>query len=137
MKYILKLGFQNQRRRESFIEGVPEYRIPNSPFHRAHCYLHCVSWHYRTVNKWSSTFHIQLPTKKNYSELYLTTVYYTLLLFKSTVLWNFDLLWKKYGTMENMVHVLWTKLYCYTENYGTTIYKEKKHDRYQKLQNFD
>ena len=44
------------------------------------------------------------------------------------VLWNFDLLWK---TM-----VLWKKLWFYgkklwyyTENYGTSIYEEKKHGR--------
>ena len=40
------------------------------------------------------------------------------------VLWNFDLLWK---TM-----VLWTKLWYYTENYGTSIYEGKKHGRLPK-----
>ena len=32
---------------------------------------------------------------------------------------------KNYGTMEKTV-VLWTKLWYYTENYGTMIYEEKK-----------
>ena len=47
------------------------------------------------------------------------------------VLWNFDLLWKNYGTMEKTM-VLWTKLWYYTENYGTSIYEEKKHVRLPK-----
>ena len=35
---------------------------------------------------------------------------------------------EKYGTMEKTM-VLWTKLWYYTENYGTSIYEEKKHGR--------
>ena len=34
------------------------------------------------------------------------------------------LLWKNYGTMEKTM-VLWTKLWYYTENYGTLIYYGK------------
>ena len=57
-------------------------------------------------------------------------VYYSLLQF--TVLQNYGTmeLWftmKNYGTMEKTM-VLWTKLWYYTENYGTSIYEEKKHD---------
>ena len=33
--------------------------------------------------------------------------------------------------------VLWTKLWYYTENYGTSIYEENKHGRLPKLRNFD
>ena len=33
---------------------------------------------------------------------------------------------KNYGTMDKTM-VLWTKLWYYTENYGTSIYEEKKH----------
>ena len=40
------------------------------------------------------------------------------------VLWNLDLLW------ETMV--LWTKLWYYTENNGTSIYEGKKHGRLPK-----
>ena len=36
------------------------------------------------------------------------------------VLWNFDLLWKNYGTME--------KTWYYTENYSTLIAKEKTYN---------
>ena len=32
---------------------------------------------------------------------------------------------KNYGTMEKTM-VLWTKLWYYTENYGTSIYEGKK-----------
>ena len=40
------------------------------------------------------------------------------------VLWNFELLWKTI--------VLWTKLWYYTERYGTSIYEGKKHGRLPK-----
>ena len=33
--------------------------------------------------------------------------------------------------------VLWTKLWHYTENYGTSIYEEKNMVDYQKLKDFD
>ena len=33
---------------------------------------------------------------------------------------------KNYGTMDKTM-VLWTKLWYYTENYGTSIYEEIKH----------
>ena len=46
-----------------------------------------------------------------------TTVNYSLLYFKTKVLWNFDLLSK------NMVP--WKKLWYYTENDGTSIYEKK------------
>ena len=53
-----------------------------------------------------------------------TIVNYSLLWFKTMVLWNFDLLRKNYGTMEKTM-VLWkrnivllTKLWFFTENYG-------------------
>ena len=39
-------------------------------------------------------------------------------------LWNFDLLWQNYGTMEKTM-VLYRKLWYYTENYGTLIYYGK------------
>ena len=58
------------------------------------------------------------PNKK---ELYFTIVYYSLLYFKTMVLWNFDLLWENYGTFEKTM-VLWKK------NYGTL---------YRELWNFD
>ena len=71
------------------------------------------------------------------------------LLWKTMILWNFDLfekLWycgKNYDTMElwftiknyctmEKTMVLWTKLLYYTENYGTSIYEEKKHCRLPK-----
>ena len=51
------------------------------------------------------------------------------------VLWNFNLLWKKYafmdtnyGTMDKTIVLLGKKLWYYTENYGSD---------YQKLRNFD
>ena len=47
-------------------------------------------------------------------------VYYNLQYFETMVLWTFDLLWKTI--------VLWTKLWYYTENYGT-IHEGKNHDR--------
>ena len=44
---------------------------------------------------------------------------------------------KNYGAMEKTV-VLWTKLWYYTENYGTMIYEEKKNMvDYQKLRDLD
>ena len=43
---------------------------------------------------------------------------------------------KNYGTMEKTM-VLWTKLWYYTENYGTSIYEEKNKEDYQKLRDFD
>ena len=36
------------------------------------------------------------------------------------VLWNFDLQWKNYDTMDKTV-VLWKILWYYTENYGTSF----------------
>ena len=33
--------------------------------------------------------------------------------------------------------VLWTKLWYYTEKYGTSIYEEKNMVDYQKLRDFD
>ena len=74
-------------------------------------------------------------TKKNYSKLQFTIVYYSLLYFKTMVLWNFDLLWK---TM-----VLQKKLWYNGQNYGTILktmelrFKKKKIVDYQKLRNFD
>ena len=41
---------------------------------------------------------------------------------------------KNYGTMENTM-VLWTKLWYYTENYGTSFYEEKNMVDYQKATN--
>ena len=41
-----------------------------------------------------------------------TAVNYSLLQFKTMVLWNFDLQWKNYGTMENNYGTL-------EKNYGT------------------
>ena len=38
---------------------------------------------------------------------------------------------ENYDTMEKTL-VLWTKLWYYTENYGTSIYEEKKHVRLPK-----
>ena len=38
---------------------------------------------------------------------------------------------KNYGTMEKTM-VLWTKLWYYTENYGTLIYEGKNHGRLPK-----
>ena len=37
--------------------------------------------------------------------------------------------------METMV--IWTNLWYYTENYGTSIYEEQNMVNYQKLGNFD
>ena len=66
----------------------------------------------------------------------MQVVYYSLLYFKTMVLWNFDLLWK---TM-----VPWKKLWYYGQNYGTIrrtielrFTKEKNMVDYQKLRNFD
>ena len=36
-------------------------------------------------------------------------------------LYDFDLLWKNYGTMEKTME-LWKKLWYYGKNYGTLIY---------------
>ena len=50
--------------------------------------------------------------------------------------WNFDFLWKNYGTMEK----LWyygKKLLDYTDNYGNLIYKHKNLENYKKLRNSD
>ena len=48
------------------------------------------------------------------------------------VLWNFDLLWRTMlGTMEKTM-VLWTKLWYYTANYGTSIYEGRKCGRLPK-----
>ena len=44
------------------------------------------------------------------------------------VLWNFDLLWKTMVLWKKNM-VLWTKLWYYTENYRTSIYEVKKHNR--------
>ena len=41
---------------------------------------------------------------------------------------------KKNGTMDKTM-VLWTKLWCYTENDGTSIYEGKKDDRLPKMRN--
>ena len=38
---------------------------------------------------------------------------------------------KNYGTMEKTM-ILWTKLWCYTDNYGISFYKDKKHGRLTK-----
>ena len=69
---------------------------------------------------------VKTLTKKNYSLLY----------FKTMVLWNFDLLWK---TM-----VLWKKLWYYGQNYGTILRtmelrftKKKNMVDYHKLRNCD
>ena len=35
------------------------------------------------------------------------------------------------------IMVLWTKLWYYTKNYGTSIYEEKNMVDYQKLRDFD
>ena len=43
---------------------------------------------------------------------------------------------ENYGTMEKTM-VLWTKLWYYTENFGTSIYEEQNMLDYQKLRNFD
>ena len=50
------------------------------------------------------------------------------------VLWNFDFLWKNYGTMEknygtmDKTIVQWKKtMVVYTENYENSIYYGKKH----------
>ena len=67
-------------------------------------------------------------TKKNYSKLQFTIVNYSLLYFKTMVLWNFDLLWKTMVLWKKTM-VLWTKLWYYTENYRTSIQEEKKHGR--------
>ena len=41
---------------------------------------------------------------------------------------NYGTMEKNHGTMDiNMV--LWIKLWYFTENYGTSIYEEKKHGR--------
>ena len=37
------------------------------------------------------------------------------------ILWNFDLLWKNYGTMEKTM-VLWKKYYGTIVNYSSYIY---------------
>ena len=75
-------------------------------------------------------------TKKNYSKLQFTIVYYSVLYFKTMVLWNFDLLWK--------IMVLWKKLWYYGQNYGTILRtielqftKKKNMVNYQILRNFD
>ena len=71
-------------------------------------------------------------TKKKYCKLQFTTVNdYSLLHFKTMVLWNFDLLWKNYGTMKKSM-VLWKKLWYYTENYGTLIYYGKNYGTMEK-----
>ena len=43
---------------------------------------------------------------------------------------------ENYGTMEKTM-VLWTKLWYYNENYGTSIYEDTNMVDYQKLRNFD
>ena len=44
---------------------------------------------------------------------------------------------ENYGTMEKTM-ILWTKLWYYTENYGTSIYEEEKNMLdYQKIRNFE
>ena len=43
------------------------------------------------------------------------------------VLWNFDLLWKPFGTMEEAMVLRGKKLWYYTQNYGTSIYEGKIH----------
>ena len=50
-----------------------------------------------------------------------TIVKYGLLQLTAMVLWNFDLLWKNYGTIE--------KTMVLTENYGSSIYEGKNHGR--------
>ena len=40
-----------------------------------------------------------------------------------------------YDTMEKTM-VLWTKLWYYPENHGTSIYDVKKHGRLPKTKNF-
>ena len=52
------------------------------------------------------------------------------------VLWNFDLVWTNYGTMEKTM-VLWIKFWYYTENYGTSIYEGKKRGRLPKTKNYN
>ena len=76
----------------------------------------------------------QSLSKKNYSKLSLTVVYYTSKLwFYGTLIYNGKLWYygQKYGTMDK-TRVVWTKLGYYTENYGTSIYKGKKHERLPK-----
>ena len=48
------------------------------------------------------------------------------------VLWKFDLLWKGIMVLWKKTMVLWTKLWYYTEYYGTLIYEEKEHGRLPK-----
>ena len=62
-------------------------------------------------------------TKKNYSKLWFTIVYYSYYTSKygTMELW-FTM--NNYSTMEKTM-VLWTKLWYYTEHYGTSIYEEK------------
>ena len=43
---------------------------------------------------------------------------------------------KNYGTMEKTM-VLWTKLWYYTKNFGTSIYEGKNIVDYQKPRDFD
>ena len=45
--------------------------------------------------------------------------------------YDFDLLWKNYGTMGKTT-VLWKKLWYYTENYGTLIYYGKNYGTLEK-----
>ena len=57
-------------------------------------------------------------------------VNYKILYFKTLVLWNFNLIWKQlyYGKNDGTMNknmVLWTKLWYYTENNGTSIYEGK------------
>ena len=49
---------------------------------------------------------------------------------------NYGTMEKNYGTMEKTM-VQWTKLWYYTETYGTSIYEEKTHCRLPKLRDFD
>ena len=39
---------------------------------------------------------------------------------------------ENYGALEKKTMVLWTKLWYYTENYGTSNYEENKHGRLSK-----
>ena len=67
-------------------------------------------------------------TKKNYSKLQFTIVYYTSKLWYYGTLIYYGKLWyygQTYGTMDKTM-VLWKKLWYYNENYGTAIYEGKK-----------